>query len=105
MRSSCRVIDRPSSTIGCRTVVSGGSVYAAVSMSSNPITATSSGTRRPASRSVRRAACAIRSEAANTASSSGSAASSSRMAAVPDSRVKSPYATSSGSPASVIAVR
>ena len=61
-------ITRPISTTGWRTVVSSGSVCRQTGESSNPTTATSSGTRRPAARNARRAPTAMRSEAANTAS-------------------------------------
>ena len=57
-RSSCissSAMRRPISSVGCRTVVSGGSVTRDSGESSNPTTATSSGTRRPASRSARSA--------------------------------------------------
>ncbi len=52
---------RPTSTMSLRTVVSPGVTRLATSMSSNPTTETSSGTRRPASRSRRIAPRAIES--------------------------------------------
>jgi hypothetical protein len=95
----------PISLTGWRTVVSGGSVNRATSMSSKPTTATSSGTRRPARRNVRSAPSAMRSDATYTASSAGSVSSSEAIAWAPDSRVKSPIATVVGSDAPAIAVR
>src|SRR6266545_2962226 len=105
--SSSRVISRAISWSGQRTLDSGGSVEAAAGESSKPTTATSSGTRRPASRSARMAPSAIRSEAAKTASRSGRRSSSTCMAAWPLSWVKSPASSSARSsrPASVIAWR
>ena len=62
---------RPISSTGWCTEVSPGSVCRHTGESSNPTSATSSGTRSPASRSTRSAPTAIRSEAANTASGVG----------------------------------
>ena len=66
--SSRSAITAPISSTGWFTEVSAGSVCRQTGESSNPTSATSSGTRSPASRSTRRAPTAIRSEAANTAS-------------------------------------
>ena len=58
---------RPSSPKFCRTVVSGGRKYADSGMSSNPITLTSPGTRRPCSDSARSRPSAMWSLAHSTA--------------------------------------
>ncbi len=88
---------RPRSSIGWRTVVSGGDVSSASRMSSKPTTAMSPGTVRPRSPIARMAPIAVRSEAAKTASIEGSASSSRRIAAAPPSTLKSPVATSPSS--------
>lgn len=82
---------------GARTVVSGGEEKRASWMSSNPATARSSGTSRPASRSPLRAPYAERSLAANTAVGRGSSARTASAAASPASMVKSPGSSSAGS--------
>src|SRR6266545_2719093 len=51
MSSRVSIASRPICGIGCRTVVSGGSVYLTILRSSKPMTEMSSGTRRPAVRS------------------------------------------------------
>ena len=62
----------PCCRMSCRTVVSGGSISAAKSRSSNPARATSSGTRRPASRIAGRAPAAAESLAQKMASTPAS---------------------------------
>ena len=57
----------PISTNGCWMVVSGGRICPADSMSSKPITDTSSGTRSPASAAAVITAYAVTSECAKTA--------------------------------------
>ena len=59
---------RPISSTGWCTLVSSGSVWRHTGESSKPTTATSSGTRRPASRRTRIAPTAMRSDAAKTPS-------------------------------------
>src|SRR5262249_12862360 len=50
MARSTRIASSPVSWKGTRTEARGGTVWAAISMSSHPMTAQSSGTRRPSSR-------------------------------------------------------
>ncbi|CAM5374434.1 hypothetical protein SALBM135S_06821 [Streptomyces alboniger] len=83
-------------------------MWRAIAESSKPTSATSSGIRRPDSRSACRAPAAITSEPAKTASIPGQASRSSRIARRPPSSVKSPCATmrsSTGWPASRSAAR
>src|SRR5471032_505715 len=65
--SSRRAAVSPSSRMGCATVVSGGSICAATAISSKPITAMSSGTRKPTPRKPLITPIARVSETANTA--------------------------------------
>ncbi len=72
---------RPLCTAGLATVVSGGTAWAAIGMSSNPTTATSSGMRRPASRSAVMTPNATVSLPQKTASSAAPSSSRRRIAA------------------------
>ncbi len=104
--SSNRAISAAMSSTGCRTVVSRGRLAIAARLSSNPMTATSSGTRRPWSRSTCTAPSAIRSLAANTPSSAGTSASNCSIAASPPSWVKLPSTDgTNGRPRRAIASR
>src|SRR5207245_1942581 len=101
-----RAASRPFSTIGCRTVVSGGLVHAEAGTSSNPTTERSSGTRRPLAWAAATTPIAAMSLIARTPVGR-------RLALGSDSKALAPAATEmpavtvcgGGRPASVIAAR
>ena len=82
--SSSRTISRLIRWNGCLMVVRAGRAATAADESSNPPTATSSGTRRPARRSAASAPTAIASDATKTASRSGQRSSSRVIACSPE---------------------
>ena len=92
---SSRVISRPISSIGCRTLESNGCVRArqgrVVEADDRHVT----GDRRPAARSAASAPTAMRSDATKTASMVGARARRRSIAARPPSSVKSAISTSS----------
>jgi hypothetical protein len=75
-------------------VVSDGEMSAAASMSSNPITAMSSGTRKPFSRTASSAPIATTSFVHNTASGGSFRSSNERSPSAPKDRENSPRTTS-----------
>src|SRR5450759_2882891 len=87
----------PTSTNGTRTVLSAGVMSRRVTMSSKPATATSSGTRTPASRAAAIAPTAMTSLTAKTISAGGPSRSSVCIPSYPPSRVKPVVITASGS--------
>ena len=95
---------RPVSASGMRTVVSAGVRYSANGMSSQPTTATSSGTRRPAVCNADSTPIAIMSLCTKIAVMPGERSSSSLVAAAPPCGDQSPSATRS-SCGSMVAAR
>ncbi|KAG1436177.1 hypothetical protein G6F57_020782 [Rhizopus arrhizus] len=87
----------PACLVSCCTVVSAGDTEAASGMSSKPVTATSCGTRSPASRRARIAPMAIRSLAAQIASIGSPRASSAWQACWPEASVVMASCCSAGS--------
>jgi hypothetical protein len=85
--TSLRAADRAIDTIGQRTVVRGGQIWAAIGVSSKPITDNSSGTAMPRSRAAKTTPAAISSLLAKIAVGRGDRSSRRLAAVVPVSNV------------------